>query len=73
MPCNRRSDSNFFRAGARFSYLTDRLASLLVELALATVESDEAVVETPEGNKFKGSVPFHAHDSVAIVSKDDAL
>jgi hypothetical protein len=44
-----------------------------VELALATVASDEKLVETPEGNKYKGPVPFRADNSVAIVSKDDAL
>ncbi len=59
--------------GKRFAYLTDRLTSLLVELALASVDSDETVVETPEGNQYKGPVPFHADNSVAIVSKDDAL
>jgi len=46
--------------------------SLLVELALATVDADDAKVTTPEGYSYKGSMPFVSKDVIAVVSKGDA-
>lgn len=46
--------------------------SLLFELALASVDTDEATVTTPEGYGYTGMMPFLSSSVVAVVSKDDA-
>ncbi|CAE7390483.1 trm11, partial [Symbiodinium sp. KB8] len=60
------------RAGADFRQIADRLMSLLFELALASVDTDEVTVTTPEGYGYTGTMPFLSRSVVAVVSKDDA-
>ncbi|KAA0160890.1 hypothetical protein FNF27_08212 [Cafeteria roenbergensis] len=58
--------------GADFRQIADRLMSLLFELALASVDTDEVTVTTPEGYGYTGTMPFLSRSVVAVVSKDDA-
>ena len=46
--------------------------SLLFGLALASVDTDEVTVTTPEGYGYTGTMPFLSRSVVAVVSKDDA-
>ena len=47
--------------------------TMLMELALAQMDSDETTVTTPEGYQYTGENPYSTDNITAIVSKGDGV
>jgi uracil phosphoribosyltransferase len=47
--------------------------ALLMELALAEIDSEDVVVTTPEGYKYTGTSPYTTDNVLAVVSKRDGF
>lgn len=63
-----------YLAERKFVHFADRLITILCETALASMDTSEVVVTTPEGNKYQG-VELEDEDKFigVVITKDSRL